>query len=787
MIRRKKRGFTIALAGCVAITLMGVTALRAPQGLIVDGATYRTAGNAVSSSYQSGRYYQHFSSIELTCDGVTDTLALALSQLGYQEGSSDGAYSGEVAGNKNFTEYNYNHNAGLSSHGYAWCASFCSWALYQSGVTDQAKASAWCRNHEGDKDYIWKEVSCFYWATQLQRFEGYYGLRGSYTPNSGDLIFFNSDGSIGHIGLVVYCDGTNVYTVEGNTSDSAGLEANGGGVYYKSYPLTSTYIHGYGRLPYPRNDDAPKVDYSGKIKTTGQYITNASLTVSNTAGGATVFTIPRFYMFTVTEIAGTYAKIEYDGKTGYATLDDSTLQLSVIEHRELHIDEASIADTCFPAGDTIPLDYQDDPHIVIRGLEEDVRNYYGLEDYANNKDLLLLNGRSWRKWETRFDDNLGTVWVKGLADGGCYLGFDFNGTNRLKLPSQTGDGEYLETIVLKRGFQFINTVSDSDTWESDGLIADGSVVDKVVGTLQDNVILKVKPDGGFEIVGNGTERVEQQGTTQYGVVTGSGVNIRSGPSTLYDSYGQVALQTKLVYLGETSDDWYKVRYNDKDGWISGQYFAVTGYETETVERLITLEGYSLSYLQNVVITDNVWIVKEPALASETETWKVASVGEMYTYLGEMSDRWYKIDYEGEVGWVSSNYSTLSSEYVEIVPNNANWQEEVVPNPPDTSEENSDSADDSTWEDSSSIEDSSADSDCGSSTDSDMSVSDAENATSNENFASDSGNDPQNSVSSGRDSTSFYPQGCFATANGTAVAFGFLVLGVAWIHNKNKKK
>ena len=47
---------------------------------------------------------------------------------------------------------------------------------------------------------------------------GLYGTRESgYKQNSGDLIFFNSNG-INHIGIVVWCDGSTVYTIEGNTS-----------------------------------------------------------------------------------------------------------------------------------------------------------------------------------------------------------------------------------------------------------------------------------------------------------------------------------------------------------------------------------------------------------------------------------------------------------------------------------------------------------------------------------------------------------------------------------------
>ena len=138
--------------------------------------------------------------MSLTGDGVTDVLAVALSQLGYQEGNSAGQYSGTAGGSKNFTEYCYNMGDwgyGYGGSNYPWCATFVSWALLQSGVTTQNKLSDWCRKHTGDINYIWREVSCVKWANQLENF-GYYqksaAKGGNYQPKSGDLIFFKSSG-----------------------------------------------------------------------------------------------------------------------------------------------------------------------------------------------------------------------------------------------------------------------------------------------------------------------------------------------------------------------------------------------------------------------------------------------------------------------------------------------------------------------------------------------------------------------------------------------------------------
>ncbi len=278
---------------------------------------YRKGSNDVSSSYRNGRYYQNLQNVELSGDDATDVVAVALSQLGYQEGSSTSQMDGDSgSGSGNYTEFNY--NTGLS-HGEAWCAAFCSWALYQSGVSPHNDSSSWTRYHSGDYNYIWCDPGCNNWANQLKG-AGLYGTRESgYKPNTGDLIFFNNNG-INHIGIVVWCDGSTVYTVEGNTSSAEGLNGEGGGVYYKSYPLTSTYINGYGKLSQKyESANVPKVDYSGSAMTPGWYIVRTGKTLSGSG-----VSVPAHHMFKVTSISGSTATVEYNGSTGTATLSQST-------------------------------------------------------------------------------------------------------------------------------------------------------------------------------------------------------------------------------------------------------------------------------------------------------------------------------------------------------------------------------------------------------------------------------------------------------------------------------
>ena len=214
----------------------------------------------------------------------------------------------------NYTEYCYNMGS-VGGYSYAWCASYVSWCLLQSGATNQNTQGAWCRNHEGDKNYIWREVGCYRWYNQLKRFGYGHADDGKYTPKSGDLIFFETSE---HIGIVRYAKNGTVYTIEGNTSSGA-FNAEGGAVVCKSYKIGGGKIRGYGSLPYKKVDNAKKVDYSGENPTPGLWIgeSDVNLYTSNTLSGSST-KIPKGTAFTVTKVVSKDClEVKYDNKTGY--------------------------------------------------------------------------------------------------------------------------------------------------------------------------------------------------------------------------------------------------------------------------------------------------------------------------------------------------------------------------------------------------------------------------------------------------------------------------------------
>lgn len=322
-----------AIMLCLVLLSASVIALIPESASTASAATYVTGDNPASSSYKSGIYYDNFCRVPLTGDARTDVVAVAMSQIGYQESNDPDDIDGIGTGYNNYTEYNENiWGVNALGTGFYWCASFVSWSLLQSGATDHNSSQDMVRYNRGDSEYIWREVACGTWASQLNtfghfRYSKYHG--GTYQPQTGDLIFFHWSGSsdesdADHIGIVVYSDDSYVYTVEGNTSDAEGMDDNGDGVYFKKYSLGYSCIVGYGVLPYATNPDVKKIDYSGANPTTGLYMANSSKDVHSDAACENVIAeMPRFTMFEVTSVASngslkaTYTDSNGETVTGY--------------------------------------------------------------------------------------------------------------------------------------------------------------------------------------------------------------------------------------------------------------------------------------------------------------------------------------------------------------------------------------------------------------------------------------------------------------------------------------
>lgn len=143
---------------------------------------------------------------------VVRFINIALGEVGYEEMDANG----NTGTSGNYTKYGewYGINPG------AWCAMFVSWCANQAGVSTSVIPK-----------YASVQIGMDWYKNK-----GLFKYKEEYTPKAGDIMFMKSNGA-SHTGIVLYCDGVTLYTVEGNSSDKCAL---------RKYSVDNAKITGYG-------------------------------------------------------------------------------------------------------------------------------------------------------------------------------------------------------------------------------------------------------------------------------------------------------------------------------------------------------------------------------------------------------------------------------------------------------------------------------------------------------------------------------------------------------------
>lgn len=144
---------------------------------------------------------------------------------------------------------------------------------------------------------------------------------------------------------------------------------------------------------------------------------------------------------------------------------------------------------------------------------------------------------------------------------------------------------------------------------------------------------------GQDTSAEGTEQPTEEQGPQY-VTTTTTVNVRSSDSEQADKLGKVAGGTKLQVLEQRANGWTKVDYEGKEGYIKTEFLqlaeSAAGAET----------------IGTVTATTNINV---RASASETaDRLGVLSGGDSAELVGTEGD-WSKIRYNGQIGYVKSEY------------------------------------------------------------------------------------------------------------------------------------
>lgn len=167
-------------------------------------------------------------------------IAEAAKWVGYLEKKSDYMLEDFTAnaGSNNYTIFakkycNYGFGAYNVYQPSAWCAEYVTVVFYDAlGYNTAGKII---------QGFAYCPYGVNYWKSI-----GRWHDRSGYTPQPGDVIFFQSSGVASHTGIVYKVSGNTVYTYEGNTSSGSEVIPNGGACCAKSYSISNSRILGYG-------------------------------------------------------------------------------------------------------------------------------------------------------------------------------------------------------------------------------------------------------------------------------------------------------------------------------------------------------------------------------------------------------------------------------------------------------------------------------------------------------------------------------------------------------------
>ena len=203
---------------------------------------------------------------------IEKVIATAKAEVGYLEKKSNSNLDSKTAnsGYNNYTKYWRDiANWGLGNYqAQYWCAAFIFWCFVKTFGKDKAKKLLLHAPY----------ISC-YTAGNLFKNAG----RLYADPKVGDVVLFKkSDGVFGHTGIVYKVANGYFYTIEGNTSSSSGVVANGGAVAYKSYSISGAKNSGH-KFARPDYSLVGSVDKVNSTTTTTTTSASTSTTLNKTA------------------------------------------------------------------------------------------------------------------------------------------------------------------------------------------------------------------------------------------------------------------------------------------------------------------------------------------------------------------------------------------------------------------------------------------------------------------------------------------------------------------------
>lgn len=139
-----------------------------------------------------------------------------------------------------------------------------------------------------------------------------------------------------------------------------------------------------------------------------------------------------------------------------------------------------------------------------------------------------------------------------------------------------------------------------------------------------------------------------------------GLYMAAGPNTQSNLGVAVPYNTKLIFTAE-KNGWYRVSYSGEVGWVDGQYVTVLNNNSTknnintNSSDISSKEGNAINLTVSVNSFVGLWMNAGPG----ANTSKLICLPDN-TILNATNEEngWYKVSYNGQVGWIDSQYTNI---------------------------------------------------------------------------------------------------------------------------------
>lgn len=257
---------------------------------------------------------------------------------------------------------------------------------------------------------------------------------------------------------------------------------------------------------------------------------------------------------------------------------------------------------------------------------------------------------------------LTTLYICSNADGSLYI--------NSMLSDQ--DTEYIKQVVeqedVKDLFSLVETkyaeAIDADANLSSFMEGLSAKLDAEVSEAMAAIEAAGAEEGGSQESQEGEETPSENVVAEKVKATDT-VNVRSSDSENADRIGQIAQGDTITRYEAKANGWSRVDYNGSEGYIKSEFLQPVEQAQEPAEQPAESAGNQTDETQSTAATGSLAgkskiTIKETvnvrkSSSQDSEKIGVAYQGETYELVMEQADGWCKIKYNGQTGFVKTEY------------------------------------------------------------------------------------------------------------------------------------